>query len=135
MEVFPSYIYIFRVFCLFLTEVAFISVGLKQNLQINPKKFFEIRTKSILVGHPLRALECCVRTQLKVVCAPSLPLVFCVHGNKWGMAECCEELKGEDSTVHCHQVRAERTYNLCRGGLGVLSIPGVSYLFLIKDLQ
>ena len=30
-------------------------------------------------------------------------MVFCVHGNKWGMAQCCEELSFSEDT-HCHEV-------------------------------
>ena len=35
----------------------------------------------------------------------STPLVFCIHGNKWGMANCCDDLEenhkhgDEDATV------------------------------------
>ena len=31
------------------------------------------------------------------------PLVYCVHGNRWGLAQCCEELE----QVHCHTDRRE----------------------------
>ena len=33
-------------------------------------------------------------------------VVYCVHGNKWGMAECCADLE-QDDQVHCHTDREE----------------------------
>merc|ERR1719219_405786 len=51
------------------------------------------------------------------------PLVFCVHGNKWGVATCCEDWEDADDvpmlsgqqedddasncSLHCHQTRQE----------------------------
>jgi len=56
----------------------------------------------------------------------SAPVVFCIHGNKWGVANCCEELEGHthsehepmlgyqsdgitgsQNSLHCHQTREE----------------------------
>jgi zinc transporter 2 len=33
------------------------------------------------------------------------PIVFCVHGNKWEMAQCCETLSDDDLARHFHQDR------------------------------
>ena len=35
------------------------------------------------------------------------PLVFCVHGNKWGMAQCCQTLEDDALPSHCHQVSSQ----------------------------
>ena len=44
-------------------------------------------------------------------------VVYCVHGNKWGIAQCCDdlnpepgdhgELGGDQDLVHCHTSRQE----------------------------
>jgi len=30
----------------------------------------------------------------------SPPVVFCIHGNKWGVANCCEELDEQTQSEH-----------------------------------
>ena len=32
-------------------------------------------------------------------------VVYCVHGNRWGVATCCEEL--ESGATHCHDARQD----------------------------
>ena len=39
-----------------------------------------------------------------VLCSRASPIVFCVHGNKWGMAQCCETLTDDALARHCHEV-------------------------------
>ena len=40
--------------------------------------------------------------------SPSAPVVYCVHGNKWGVAQCCQDLGEEhEELVHCHTDRQE----------------------------
>ena len=44
-------------------------------------------------------------------------MVYCVHGNKWGIAQCCDDLNYdsledeeellEEDPVHCHTERRE----------------------------
>ncbi len=44
----------------------------------------------------------------------SPPIVFCVHGNKWGMAQCCQTLSEEEDALatHCHQVNKHSHLNI-----------------------
>jgi len=59
--------------------------------------------------------------------SPGSTVVFCIHGNKWGVATCCEDLEGQNHTekesllpncneeerrgsnnsLHCHQAKEE----------------------------
>jgi len=59
------------------------------------------------------------------------PIVFCVHGNKWGVAQCCEELADLDDT-HCHQERTDGVDKKARRKLILASILCV--LFMIGEV-
>jgi len=84
--------------------------------------------------------------------SPEGPIVFCTHGNKWGVATCCEDLdqgssehepmlgyqtleeglgKKEES-LHCHQSRAEGVDKRARRKLIVASI--LCLLFMIAEI-
>ena len=42
--------------------------------------------------------------------AAAAPLVYCVHGNKWGIADLacdCDNLAASSDSVHCHTERTE----------------------------
>ena len=32
--------------------------------------------------------------------SPDGPIVFCIHGNKWGVANCCEDIDYQNSAEH-----------------------------------
>jgi zinc transporter 2 len=57
------------------------------------------------------------------------PIVYCVHGNKWGVAQCCEEL---DETVHCHQDRTDGIDKTARRKLIIASVLCV--IFMIGEV-
>lgn len=63
----------------------------------------------------------------------SSPVVFCVHGNKWGMTECCQDLVEEDRlSVHCHQDRQEGMDKKARRKLVIASVLCV--VFMIGEI-
>lgn len=83
--------------------------------------------------------------------SPSSPVVFCIHGNKWGVATCCEDLEGHNesenepmlgyrneeksgsnSSLHCHQNRAEGIDKKARRKLIYASVLCV--LFMIGEV-
>jgi len=53
------------------------------------------------------------------------PMVFCVHGNKWGMAQCCEDL---DTSIHCHQERHDGVDKVARRKLILASVLCVFFM-------
>merc|ERR1712083_1134799 len=83
----------------------------------------------------------------------SSPIVFCIHGNKWGVANCCEDIdqnsaehepmlgyqsleevvgSKDDSTLHCHQSRREGVDERARRKL--LVAAGLCLLFMIAEI-
>lgn len=63
----------------------------------------------------------------------SAPVVFCVHGNKWGMTECCQELVEENRlSVHCHQDRQGGIDKRARNKLIIASVLCV--VFMIGEI-
>jgi len=83
---------------------------------------------------------------------PSPPTVFCIHGNKWGIATCCEKLEGNDhdnghkepmvgyqqgkygsnDSIHCHQDRKEGIDKKARKKLIFASI--LCLVFMIGEI-
>jgi len=59
------------------------------------------------------------------------PLVFCVHGNKWGLATCCEQIPGNQQ-IHCHQDREEGLDTKARRKLIIASLLCV--VFMIGEI-
>jgi len=81
----------------------------------------------------------------------SSPVVFCIHGNKWGVANCCEELEGQShaehepmlgyqsdgksgtqDTLHCHTSREEGIDKKARRKLILASI--LCLVFMIGEV-
>jgi len=80
----------------------------------------------------------------------SAPLVFCIHGNKWGVASCCQDLEekhehslerdtytgvsstGPDGDLHCHQDREDGINKKARRKLVIASVLCV--LFMIAEI-
>jgi len=81
----------------------------------------------------------------------SAPVVFCIHGNKWGVANCCEELEGQNhsehepmlgyksdgksrgpDSLHCHQSREEGIDKKARRKLILASI--LCLVFMIGEV-
>jgi len=81
----------------------------------------------------------------------SSPVVFCIHGNKWGVATCCEDLEdqtvsenepmlgyqnnekfGSGDSLHCHQSRTDGIDKKARNKLIYASILCV--LFMIGEI-
>jgi len=80
----------------------------------------------------------------------SPPVVFCIHGNKWGVANCCEELEehtesehepmlGYESdrklspdTLHCHKSREEGIDKRARRKLILASV--LCLVFMIGEV-
>jgi len=78
------------------------------------------------------------------------PVVFCIHGNKWGVANCCEELEGQtdsehepmlgyqsdgkpgEDTLHCHQSRQEGIDKKARRKLILASV--LCLVFMIGEV-
>lgn len=60
------------------------------------------------------------------------PIVFCVHGNKWGVAQCCETLTDDSLSRHCHQDRDEGVDKVARRKLIVASV--LCILFMIGEI-
>jgi len=79
-------------------------------------------------------------------------LVFCIHGNKWGVATCCEDLDGQiqaedepmlknqnvgedfgsNNSLHCHQNRQEGIDKKARRKLITASI--ICLLFMLGEI-
>jgi len=84
--------------------------------------------------------------------SPSTSTVFCIHGNKWGIATCCEQLEGNDKStghkamvgyqeggkygsndsIHCHQDRKEGIDKKARKKLIFASI--LCLVFMIGEI-
>jgi len=76
----------------------------------------------------------------------SSPVVFCIHGNKWGVATCCDDWEDnepmlgghsedeDDSncSVHCHQNRQEGVDKKARRKLIVASV--LCLLFMVGEI-
>jgi len=81
----------------------------------------------------------------------SPPVVFCIHGNKWGVANCCEELDEQTQsehepmlgyqadgklrspdTLHCHQSREEGIDKRARRKLILASV--LCLVFMIGEV-
>ena len=43
---------------------------------------------------------------------PKSPIVFCIHGNKWGIATCCEELEEHQHPGGQKEPMVEQTFNV-----------------------
>ena len=43
---------------------------------------------------------------------PKSPLVFCIHGNKWGIATCCEELEGHEHLDGLKKPMVKQTFSV-----------------------
>jgi len=65
--------------------------------------------------------------------SPSAPVVYCVHGNKWGVAQCCQDLGEEhEELVHCHTDRQEGVDKKARNKLIFASI--LCLLFMTAEI-
>ena len=45
-------------------------------------------------------------------CRSKSPMVFCIHGNKWGIATCCEELEEHQHPGGQKEPMVEQTFNV-----------------------
>ncbi|XP_023343791.1 zinc transporter 2 isoform X3 [Eurytemora carolleeae] len=66
------------------------------------------------------------KTEYRSIDPRKPPLVFCVHGNKWGVAECCEEL--DSTAVHCHQDRTDGIDKKARRKLILASVLCIFFI-------
>jgi len=81
--------------------------------------------------------------------SPAAPVVFCLHGNKWGVAQCCEDLEtgGDhdrqplldnvsstevDRSLHCHQNRDEGIDKKARRKL--ISASVLCLVFMVAEV-
>lgn len=68
---------------------------------------------------------------MQIQAPSSVPLVFCVHGNKWGLATCCDDIPGVQD-IHCHQDRRDGVDKVARRKLIIASLLCV--LFMIGEV-
>jgi len=92
------------------------------------------------------------KTIKRKISRPKSPtLVFCIHGNKWGIANCCEELEGHKEgehepmlghqaggqfgskdSIHCHQDRQEGIDKKARNKL--IFASALCLVFMIGEI-
>lgn len=110
-------------------------------------------TQALLGGNhdrPDRSYQALAR-KVSQVSAGGTPIVFCIHGNKWGVANCCDDLednrqhshqdgdfpatggrRGSGSSLHCHQARQDGIDKKARKKLILASVLCV--LFMLAEI-